>query len=417
MINSLTAEAAQIINQLPEPSGKRLALHITKQAQAQIRSGHPWLFDQAIQKQSHPGTAGDLAVIFDQKKKFLAVGLYDPDSPLRVKVLQHNKPATIDQNWFREKLQQAVDLRAPLAAQQTTGYRLVYGEGDGLPGIIIDRYADTLVIKVYSAAWLPHFQMFLSALDEVTESGRWVLRLSRTLQANSGHGLTDGLILRGEPLTEPVPFLENGLRFAADVVHGHKTGFFFDHRDNRQRVGRLAKGKRVLDVFAYSGGFSTYAAVGGATEVTSLDISRPALEAAVENVRRNAPEVNHTTLAEDAFEALEKLIQKGERYELVVVDPPSFAKSQKEVERAIVSYGKLTRLAVRLVSNGGILVMASCSSRVKSEQFFDTVFDTADEMERPLWEHFRTTHALDHPTREGFPEGAYLKCLYASPID
>ena len=205
--------------------------------------------------------------------------------------------------------------------------------------------------------------------------------------------------------------------FAADVLQGHKTGFFFDHRDNRQRVGRLAKGRRVLDVFAYSGGFSTYAAVGGAKSVTSIDVSKPALAAAQENVTRNAPDTSHEIMAEDAFTALADLAKRKQQFGLVVVDPPSFAKSQKEVEKALYSYARLTALALDLVAPNGILVLASCSSRVTAAQFFSTVFAAADEAGRPLWEHFRTGHALDHPTRDGFPEGTYLKCLYASPID
>lgn len=405
------------LNALPTPGDKRLAIRVTKQAERQIRAGHPWLFDGAIQKLSHEGKAGDLAVIFDQKKKFLAIGFYDPTSPLRVRVLQQNKPAAINQDWFKAKLQEAADRRAPLADQNTTGYRLVYGEGDGLPSLIIDRYADTLVIKLYSPAWLPHLRPLLAVLDEIQPAERWVLRLSRNMQQGECYGLFDGQILRGDAPAEPIVFQENGITFTADVVHGHKTGFFFDHRDNRQRVGKLAKGKRVLDVFAYSGGFSTYAAVGGAREVVSLDISRPALEAAQNHVQQNAPDVPHQTMAEDAFAALAKLAANGEKFGLVVVDPPSFAKSAKEVDRAVSSYARLTRLALALVADGGILVIASCSSRVKPELFYETIFGAAQETERPLWEHFRTGHAIDHPTRNAFPEGEYLKCLYASPID
>ena len=406
-----------VLARLPEPGEKRLAVRVTKQAEKHIRAGHPWLFDQAIQKLSHEGEAGDLAVVFDQKKKFLAIGLYDPTSPMRVKILQHNKSATINQAWFKAKLQEAADKRAPLAEQDTNGYRLIYGEGDGLPSLIIDRYGDTLVIKLYSAAWLPHLRPLLAVLDEVQPATRWVLRMSRNMQNGECFGLYDGQILRGDAPTEPVVFQENGVTFTADVVHGHKTGFFFDHRNNRQRVGKLARGKRVLDVFAYSGGFSTYAAVGGAIEVVSLDVSRPALEAAGQHVAMNTTGVSHQTIAEDAFAALARLAGDGEEFDLVVVDPPSFAKSAKEVDRAISAYARLTHLALMLVSEGGILVMASCSSRVTPERFYETVFGAAEEVERPLWEHFRTSHAIDHPTRDGFPEGEYLKCLYASPID
>ena len=414
---NLTPVATKLIANLPPPSPKRLALRVSKAAEKQLRGGHPWLFDQAIQQQKQDGRAGDLAVVFDQKKKFLAVGLYDPASPIRVKILQHNTPAKIDQAWFTAKLREAAERRAALPEQETTGYRLVYGEADGLPSLIIDRYADTLVIKLYSAGWLPHFGTLLTAIDDVCPAERWILRLSRNLQSAGAFGLTDGMVLRGTVPDAPIEFIENGLTFAADVVHGHKTGFFFDHRDNRQRVGRLAKGKRVLDVFAYSGGFSAYAAAGGAKEVTSLDISEPALRDAAANVARNAPDVPHYSVAGDAFSELAKLAGQGVVFDLVIVDPPAFAKSQKEVGRAVSSYARLTHLALTLVAPGGILVMASCSSRVKPDQFFTAVFAAAEEVERPLWEHFRTGHAIDHPVVDRFPEGEYLKCLYASPID
>jgi 23S rRNA (cytosine1962-C5)-methyltransferase len=211
----------------------------------------------------------------------------------------------------------------------------------------------------------------------------------------------------GDAPSEPIIFQENGLRFAADVVHGHKTGFFFDKRDNRARVRALADGRRVLDVFAYSGGFSVYAAAGRADHVTSLDVSAPALDAAVQNMKLNKLRVDHRTLVMDAFAGMESLHQQKERFDMVVVDPPSFANKSADVRRALASYDRLARLAVSLLSPAGILVMASCSSHVSADDFFRTVTRAAH-----LEEIERTGHALDHPS--GFPEGAYLKCLYAT---
>ena len=220
----------------------------------------------------------------------------------------------------------------------------------------------------------------------------------------------------------PVHFQENGLNFAADVIRGHKTGFFFDHRDNRNRVGKLAKNKTVLDVFSYTGGFSLYAAAGGAKSVMSLDVSQPALEAAKMNFQLNQDLPNvancrHETVVADAFQALEDLAGSGRVFDLVVVDPPSFAKSKGEVEGAIGAYDRLTRLALNVLAERGLLVMASCSSRVSAELFFGTVVNAAEDEGRPLWEQFRTGHAVDHPLRDDFPEGAYLKCGVFSVID
>ena len=413
------ADTNQYLTALPKPADRRIALHVNRQAERAIHSGHPWLFDNSIERQSHAGKPGDLAVVFDQKRRFLAIGLYDPTSPLRLRVLQQGTQVAIDQTWFLAHLTKAAQRRAALLTGRTTGYRLVHGENDGLPGLVVDRYDQTLVIKLYTAAWLPHLPDLLTGLATVQPTPRIVLRMSRALQKAPEHlyGLTDGMILTGPPLGGPVIFLENGLRFEADPLHGQKTGFFLDQRDNRARVEGLAAGKRVLNVFAYNGGFSLYAARGGAPQVASLDISRPALQAAERNfaLNRTVPTVaaaTHQLLAGDAFQLLAEMASNGRRFDLVIIDPPAFAKQQTEVERALAAYAQLTRLGLGVLQPGGTLVLASCSSRVSAEAFFHTVMQAAAQSRRLLQCFAQTTHALDHPV--GFPEGAYLKCLYAT---
>jgi 23S rRNA (cytosine1962-C5)-methyltransferase len=407
------------LDALPRVSDRRIALQVTPAAERALRGGHPWVFDQAIVKQSHAGQPGDLAVIFDGKRRFLAIGLYDPDSAIRVRILQHRQPATIDRAWFVDRLHAAAAIRQPLSAQGTTGYRLVHGENDGLPGLIVDRYADTLVVKLYTAAWLPHLRDIVAGLQTVQPLERLVLRLSRNLEARTApYGLIDGQTLIGDDPGGPVIFQENGLFFAADVVHGHKTGFFFDQRDNRAEVRAQSAGRRVLDVFAYTGGFSVYAAAGGATDVTSLDVSAPALEAAVANFALNQADANVRaarliTRAGDAFDDLEHLHAAGHTFDMVIVDPPSFAKSAAEIGRALAAYSRLVRLALNvLAGRGSVLVMASCSSRVTPADFFGTVERTASEAGRSFTGVLHTGHALDHPI--GFAEGEYLKCLFAT---
>lgn len=401
-----------------EPAERNIAVHVSQSAQRAIRQGHPWLYAQAIERQSHEGQPGDLAVIFDHKRRFLAVGLYDPASPIRVRVLQAGEPAPIDAGWFAQKIADAVQRRAPLAADaSTTGYRLIHGENDGLPGLVLDRYGDTCVLKLYTAAWVPHLSAVLPALARAAEARRVVLRLSRAV-ADDGqflYGLKPGQVLYGPPLEGPVQFLENDLRFAADVVQGQKTGFFFDHRHNRERVEALAEGREVLNVFAYSGAFSLYAARGGAWRVVSQDMSAPALAAAVGNFALNGDKARvaaaeHEVLEGDAFAALRTL--RGNRaFDMIVVDPPSFAGSMAEVPGALRAYERLTRGALQLLRPEGIVVMASCTARVTAEQFFGTVLDTAQQAGYALEEIARTGHGLDHPI--GFAEGAYLKCLFA----
>jgi 23S rRNA (cytosine1962-C5)-methyltransferase len=415
---TVVAAASVHLAQFSQPV-KRLALHVTPAAERAIRDGHPWLFAESISRQNQDGRSGDLAIIFDHKNRFLAIGLFDPDSPLRVRVLQHGRSATIDAAWWEQQLRQAAARRATLP-DQTTGYRLVHGENDGFPGLVIDRYAAVCVLKVYTMAWLPHLADVLAAVTAVIHPETVVLRVSRAIAAPlAENGLVDGAILTGLPPAGPVVFRENGLYFAADVVQGQKTGFFLDQRDNRARVEGLAAGKEVLNVFAYSGGFSLYAARGGARRVVSLDLSRPALEAAAANFALNQdhPTVAaavHELLAGDAFVEMERLRVDGRQFDLVIIDPPAFAKKQSETARALSAYARLVRLGLALLRPGGALVMASCSSRVTADEFFRLVHETARDEERPLREIARTGHAPDHPIH--FPEAAYLKCLFARVV-
>lgn len=421
---------------LPTPSEKRIALRVTSAAERAIKRGHPWLFESAIISQNHAGKAGDLAVIFDKKRRFLAIGLYDPDSPIRVRIVQRLKPATVGEAFFKAKLDAANALRHPLrdAPKLTDGYRLVHGENDGLPGLVIDRYAETYVVKLYTPAWFPHLNDVLAALNHVIAGGakqssfldaeiasveklprndvaRVVLRLSGRVKKNDV-GLEDGMILQGAPLDGAIIFHENGLKFEANPVLGQKTGFFLDQRENRARVEKLAKGKRILNVFSYTGGFSVYATRGSATQVISLDASKPATDAAKRNFKLNFPNSNiHNTLTGDAFTEMARMKDEGQRFEMVIIDPPSFAKKASQINGAINAYQKLTKLGLDILAPNGILVQASCSSRVKSDAFFDVIHAAARQQGRPLNEIERTFHALDHPI--GFKEGEYLKCLFA----
>ena len=408
---------------LPLPSIRRIALRVSRSAERALAQGHPWVFEQSIQQQSHAGQPGDLAVIFDHKRKFIGIGLYDPHSTIRVRVLQHHHPITIDQAFYTGKLVAAGNLRKPLeelpTETATTGYRLVHGENDGLPGLVIDRYHQTLVIKLYSNAWLPHLVDVLSALIQVVPVERLVLRLSRSLleKPSSLFNLSDGMVLSGPSLDRPVIFSENGLRFEADVLRGHKTGFFFDQRDNRVRVEKLSHNKTVLDVFAYTGGFSVYAARGGAQKITSIDTSQPALETAARNMSHNRvfPTVaaaQHEQIAGDGFEMLSQMATKGRRFEVVILDPPAFTQTRDKIPQAISAYQRLTQLGLSVLQPGGMLVQASCSSQVTAGDFFEAVHTAARLAGRLLTEIDRSGHPIDHPIR--FKEGAYLKCLFAT---
>ena len=404
-------------SRLPKTAEKNISVRVKGAAERALRQGHPWVFEDAIQRQSHLGNAGDLAVIYDREKNnFLAVGLYDPLSPIRIKVLQALQPRRIDRAFFAERLKAAQALRQPLINDGTTGYRLVYGESDGFPALILDRYGDSLVLKLYTTAWLPHLEALVGALGDAIVFDNLVLRLSRALQSDrlnvaKLYGLRDGQLLIGAD-DEPVSFVENGLLFQADVLKGHKTGFFFDQRENRQKARELADGRRVLDVFSYTGGFSVYALAGGARSVTALDASEKALETLKINVERNGFDAAQVdVIAGDAFAGLLQLIKARRKFNMTVVDPPAFANSRANMRNAVMAYRRLAEMTLRLLANDGILVMASCSSRITAERFFQLVERTAMVSGYKLEVIAKTGHALDHPV--GFPEAAYLKALFA----
>jgi 23S rRNA (cytosine1962-C5)-methyltransferase len=391
----------------------KIAIKVKPSIEKIIRQGHPWLFEGGITKQNSEGKAGDFAVIFDNKKnKFLGIGLYDPFSPIRVKMLHANSAVQINAEWFEMKIKTAYEKRLPLLQTKTNSYRLIYGENDGLPSLIADVYADVLVIKLYSLIWLPYLDILQEILLKVSHCNTLVLRLSRNVEQQKAHlnGLKDGQVLYGELKNETIIFTEHGLKFQANVIHGHKTGYFLDHRHNRKKVGELAKNKRVLDVFAYAGGFSVHALAGGAKEVISLDISKQALELSKENAALNPHKGKHETMAIDAFEGLENLHKQRKEFDMVIIDPPSFAKKDLETERAIKSYARLAKAGINLVAKNGILILASCSSRVSADDFFDTVTNELRRSRRAFEILEKTFHDIDHPI--GFAEGAYLKTIY-----
>ncbi len=390
-------------------------MRLTKDAARQIRGGHPWVFDASVISVRPAGRVGDLAVVFDDRRRFMAIGLLDPDSPIRVRVLHHGRPTPIDGSFWSARLRSALARRRSLEDDPgTDAYRWVHGENDGLPGLVLDRYGSVVVAKVYSAAWVPHLRPVLDTIDSLVSPQAVVLRLARNVE---GHcGLRDGQVVSGELPDRPAQFLENGLVFEADVRRGHKTGHFLDQRDNRARVRALSAGARVLDVYACTGGFSLNAAAGGARLVHLVDASAPVLAGARRNMELNtsSPGVracrSEATVG-DAIEVMTALAGAGRRFDIVIVDPPSFASSRGQVPRALRAYAKLTEVALRLLETGGLLVQASCSARVGAGEFARTVRSAARGSGFALSEVVLTGHGIDHPI--GFPQGRYLKAVFA----
>ncbi len=357
--------------------------------------------------------AGDVAVLYDFKNRFLAAGLYDPGSPVLVRVLIRGRGATLDAEALATRARDAAVARSALLDRGTDGYRLIHGPGDDLEGLVADRYGDTVVLKVYAAAWLPWLGAIANGLGQEVGFERLVLRLSRSCQEDPACFATDGQTLFGGQPGEPLWFRENRIRFAVDPYVGQKTGFFLDQRENRERVERLAGGARVANLFSYTGGFSLYAARGGAKRVVSVDASGPAVAATRENFagNREHPAVaacHAETVQADAFEWL---TGSSERFDVVVVDPPAFAKRAAEVDGALAAYRRLAELAARRIASGGRLVFASCSSRVGPEAFFAAVEAGVRASGRRDEVTELTGHPLDHPV--GAVKAQYLKCRYS----
>jgi 23S rRNA (cytosine1962-C5)-methyltransferase len=393
----------------------RLRLRISSAAETQLRAGHPWVYADSIREQNRDGTSGELAVIYDRKDKFLAVGLFDPDSPIRLRVLHLGKPQTIDEGWWAAHLEETVQRRRNLFDAQTNGYRIINGESDSWPGLVLDRYDQTLVMKLYAGVWLPRLDEISRLLLAQLKPKCLVLRLSRNVQAQARKSIAveDGQILFGDPLQRLSTFLESGLHFEADVCRGQKTGFFLDQRENRRTVESLAARRRMLNAFSFSGGFSLYAARGGASSVTDLDISAHALESARRNFGLNesvatVARCRHELVQADAFDWLSE--NESQQFGLIVLDPPSFAKRESERAGAIRAYERLAGLGIQHLSPDGILVSCSCSAHVTPEEFFEAVRQSAAKSGKTFRELRTVGHALDHPAT--FQEANYLKAIY-----
>ena len=394
---------------------KIIKIKISKKFQKKIRSGYPWIFYYQVQNRNIPGALGDIGVVYDADNQFLAIGLYDPFSDIRLRILQTKSQADLDKNFFQRQFRKAMALRKSL--QGTTGYRVLNGENDGFPGMVLDRYNDTVALKLYTASWFPHLDTILPLIKEELAVERCVLLLSRHVQRTlpANYDFQNGQLLFGTELTGPVRFQENDLWFEADVVHGQKTGFYLDQRENRQRIREMAQGKTVLNVFSYTGGFSVYALKGECRSVVEIDSNRFALEAAKQNVRLNFPEeqfskLDYQQMYGDAFKLFAELEAEKKMFDIVILDPPAFAKNTAHKKNALIAYTRLVKAGARRTQNGGVLFAASCSAPVDAREFYHAVDLGIKTSGKSYEELMRTGHAIDHPV--SFKEGAYLKSIF-----
>ncbi len=371
--------------------------------------GHPWVYANEVRMdvEAKALAPGAIVLLLRTDGKPLGVGTFNPHALIAFRFLSRDPAVHIDETYFVHRLGRALALREQLF--DAPFYRLAHAEADGLPGLIVDRFGAVLSVQAGTAGMDGCTPQILAALDTLLAPTVVVLR-------NDGRGRAlEGLasevrVVKGR-LDGPIEVKEDGLTFLADLGEGQKTGWFFDQRDNRARVAGLAKGGRMLDVYCYAGGFAISAAAAGAAEVLAVDSSEKALELAALSARVNGVAGRCTWRRADAFEEMARLDAAAERFEVVAVDPPAFVKSRKDLASGLKGYGKLARLAARLVAPGGFLFMASCSHNVEPTQFAETVAEGVYKVGREGRILAATGAAADHPVHPQLPESAYLKAV------
>ena len=382
----------------------RASWRVTKPLRDRIRAGHPWVFDRAL-AQAKKLVAGEVVTLVDDKGP-LATALADPGSPIAARILDA-PGATCDGAWAAARAEQAAARRArdPLLVG-CTGRRLVHGEADGCPGLVVDAYTDTAVIQLDGAAASVFWRERMGDVLAGLERGGAVI--AHAWLRGERHAKRAGEALRGDPPAE-IAIDEDEARFGVDVRAGQKTGFFLDQRENRRTIRRHAAAQSVLNLFAYTGGFSLHAALGGATRVTSVDLAPAAIAAIERNLERSRlPADAHERVTANAFEFLAQAQQQGRRWDLVIVDPPSFAPSEKAKPGALRAYQRLAKAALAVVEPNGRFALASCSSHVTET---DLLAQIAALSGSSLRLRLAAGAASDHPVLAAFAEGRYLKFL------
>ena len=374
---------------------------------------HPWIFAGSVDQLDGRARPGDTVDIVASNGRELGRGAYSPSSQIRVRVWSFDPTETIDDVFFKRRVAQAFQRRMALpglAHQQ--GRRVLHGESDGLPGVIADQYGDTIVLQVTSAGADKWVEAIARALINATGAVRVYERSDSEVRKLEGLEPRTGWLI-GEPSEAPLTIEEYGVTLGVDIVGGHKTGFYLDQRENRRLTRDLAQGRRVLNCFCYTGGFSLQALAGGAREVISIDSSGPALAAAQNNMLLNPQlDASRAHWAEaNVFDALREYKAAGERFDLIILDPPKFAPSAAHADRAARAYKDINLLGFRLLNPGGILMTYSCSGGIGQELFQQIVASAASDSGVTAAITHRLSAAADHPIGLAFPEGEYLKGL------
>ncbi len=374
------------------------------------RQRHPWIFSGAIARVSGSIKPGVLVRVLDAKKEFVAYGYYNSRSQIRVRLLEWDERRLIDDGWWFSHIKDSMERRSGLSANGlTSAYRLLYAESDLLPGLIVDKYADFMVVQILTAGIEIVKPLVVSALDElISPSG--IFERSDA-ESRSLEGLPQSIgPLAGNPPPPLLEISENSLKFLVDITSGQKTGLYLDQRDNHLAVSAIAKGCEVLDCFSYSGGFAVSALAGGAKRVVMVDSSGPSINLARENIRLNDFDpAKVESIDGDVFKVLREFRSDGRRFDMAILDPPKFAPAKSDLKRALAAYKDINMVAMSILRPNGILVTFSCSGAVDSQTLQTVIFWASVDAGRPVQILKGLSQGFDHPRLASFPESEYLK--------
>ncbi|MBI1313249.1 methyltransferase domain-containing protein [bacterium] len=394
------------------PSDAAPVVYLRKRRAQPFLNRHPWVFAGAIQRIDGEPADGDEVIVRSDDGHFVALGLFNAQSNIRVRLYSWHEDQPIDESLLRQRIDDAVTLRDGLFdTEQNSACRLIFSEADGLSGLTVDRYSDWLLVQLTSLALATRSDLLFDLLEERCQPrGIW-LRTEKGIRKLEGLEQSDGLI-RGEEPPRPLHMRENGLMFLVDVAEGQKTGSYLDQRDNRRAAAAYVRGGQVLDLFCYAGGFGiTAAKLGNAQSVVCVDSSEPALETARQNAAENGVGDRVEFVRSDVFRFLEAAVENDQQFDTVILDPPKLARHQKGVDSALRGYRSLNELAAQVVRPGGTLVTCSCSGQVGRAEFQAVLARVSTTLDRPIQILEVRGHAPDHPVSPNCPENEYLKCL------
>lgn len=388
------------------------SVRLKKGKEKAVKQLHPWVFSGAIDHVNGKPENGDIIMVTDNNNNFLAYGFFNDQSRVAVRLLEWNLETEINETWWRKKIRNAVKLRADLHTDQTNTYRVIFSEADYLPGLIVDRYADYLSVQILTSGIERIKYILLDELQSLLKPKGIFDRSDASARAHEGMEASSGGVLLGLEPPQFVSVSENGIFYQVNIAEGQKSGFYCDQRDNRKLLAAYTKGKKVLDCFSYSGGFSLNAMRNEASEVISVDSSLPALETLKKNIELNGfHDTPHRLIQSDVNKQLRVFREENEKFDVIILDPPKYAPSRSALTKASRAYKDLNRLAMLLLNENGLLATFSCSGAVDMSTFKQIIAWAALDAGKNVQFIQQFSQAADHPVRSSFPEGEYLKGL------